>query len=144
MEKINTFTFGLTRYRIVRYLTSGGSAAAVNVITLFILVQVFGLYYLFSSVISFIAGLVVSFLMQKYFTFNDYSRHIIKKQIIFYAALHTLNLCLNTLLMYVGVDLLKIHYIIAQVVIIGFLAMCNFFTSKHLVFIPDGVYNKNN
>jgi putative flippase GtrA len=93
-------------------------------------------------VAAFMTGIAISFLLQKYFTFNDYTRHNIRRQTILYLGLHTFNLGLNTLLMYVGVDLLEIPYLISQALIVALLAISNFFTSKHLVFTPDAPYNK--
>lgn len=142
MSKLFSFRYTIFNYRIVRFLFSGGLATATDLVLLFIFVNWYGLNYLPSSVLAFVAGMSVSFLMQKFFTFKDYSRDRIHKQTAFYFGFHILNLCLNTLLMYVCVTLLNVPYLIAQILIAGGLAICNFFTSKHLVFIPDATYNK--
>ena len=86
----------------------------------------------------------MSFIMQKFFTFNDYTRHKINQQTSLYLGVQIFNLCFNTLLMYVGVDLLHIQYLIAQVLISGSMAVYNFFVYKHLVFTPDAIYTDHN
>lgn len=123
--------------RIIRYLISGGSVMATDLVVLFILTHFFRLWYLLSAVIAFIAAVIVSFTMQKFFTFNDQSRDTIHKQMVFYLSLQVFNLFLNTWLMYIGVDLLHFHYLVSQISISALMAISNFFIYKHLVFSPD-------
>lgn len=144
MRKFYNFSVYLYKHRIARYLFSGGFATAANIIPLFVLVHFFYMWYLLATSLSFIAAVTVSFTMQKFFTFNDYTREKIKQQTALYLGIQIFNLCLNTLLMYIGVDILHIQYIIAQVLISGVMAVYNFFVYKHLVFTPDAVYTDNN
>lgn len=131
----------IANHRIARFIFSGGSAAATNIILLFVLVRFFYMWYLLAAVAAFLVAVIVSFTLQKFFTFNDYTKSETGKQAAFYLGFQVFNLCLNTLLMYVGVDLMHIQYLIAQVLISGGMAICNFFVYKHLVFTPDAVYN---
>jgi len=144
MRKFYKFSLYLYNHRVVRFLFSGGLAAAANIIPLFVLVHFFYIWYLLAAVVAFITAVAVSFMMQKFFTFNDYTREKIKQQTVLYLGIQIFNLCLNTLFMYIGVDLLHIHYILAQVLISGMMAVYNFFVYKHLVFTPDAVYTDNN
>ena len=144
MRKFYTLSLYLYNHSVVRFLFSGGLAAAANIIPLFVLVHFFYIWYLLAAVVAFITAVAVSFMMQKFFTFNDYTREKIKQQTVLYLGIQIFNLCLNTLFMYIGVDLLHIHYILAQVLISGMMAVYNFFVYKHLVFTPDAVYTDNN
>ena len=83
-------------------------------------------------------------MMQKFFTFNDYSKDKTKQQSTLYFGIQIFNLSLNTLLMYIGVSLLGVPYLISQVVIAGAMAVYNFFIYRYLVFTPDAIYNENN
>ena len=144
MRKFYKFSLYLYNHRVVRFLFSGGLAAAANIIPLFVLVHFFYIWYLLAAVVAFITAVAVSFMMQKFFTFNDYTRHKINQQTSLYLGVQIFNLCFNTLLMYVGVDLLHIQYLIAQVLISGSMAVYNFFVYKHLVFTPDAIYTDHN
>jgi putative flippase GtrA len=144
MRKFYSFSLYLVNHRIARFLFSGGFATATNVILLFVLVRFFYMWYLLAAILSFIAAVVVSFMMQKFFTFNDYTKEKIKQQTVFYLGIQIFNLCLNTLLMYIGVDLLNIQYVLTQVLISSVMAVYNFFVYKYLVFTPDAVYTDNN
>ena len=144
MRKFYKFSLYLYNHRVVRFLFSGGLATAANIIPLFVLVHFFYMWYLLAAVFSFITAVAVSFMMQKFFTFNDYTREKIKQQTTLYFGIQIFNLCINTLLMYVGVNLLHIQYLLAQVLISGVMAVYNFFVYKHLVFTPDAAYTDNN
>ncbi|OGN16169.1 MAG: hypothetical protein A3B99_00900 [Candidatus Yanofskybacteria bacterium RIFCSPHIGHO2_02_FULL_44_12b] len=132
----------LLQWRILRYIISGGTAAVANLSILFVLVHFLDVWYLISSVISYALAILVSFLMQKYFTFNDFTRDRIGKQGILHVGIQIFNLCLNTLLMYLLVDPAGVHYLLAQVISAGSIAVYSFFFYKHMVFAPAVVYNK--
>jgi putative flippase GtrA len=143
MRKFYSFSIYLYNHRIIRFLFSGGTAVAVNLATLFVLVHFFKVWYLLAAVVSFTTAVFASFMLQKFFTFNDRVLKYAGKQATFYLGFQVLNLGLNTLFMYIGVDILHIQYIIAQVLIGSVMAVSNFFVYKHLVFTPDAVYNKS-
>ena len=123
-------------HRVTRYLISGGSAAVVNLALLFILVHFFYMWYLLASVVAFIGAVTVSFMMQKFFTFNDYAKEKIRQQSIIYLGIQIFNLGINALLLYLSVDMLHIHYLISQVWVLGVIAVYSFFMFKHMVFTP--------
>ncbi len=142
MSKLLDFSLYLVSHRIVRFLFSGGMAVLTNVGLLFLLVHVFGIYYLSSSIIAFTVAIFVSFTLQKFFTFNDRNRSKIRQQATFYFGFQIFNLGVNTLFMYIEVDLLHIQYLVAQMLIVIVMTIYNFFVYKHLVFTPDAIYNK--
>ena len=142
MRKFYRLSLYLYNHRVVRYLFSGGTATLTNIFFLFIFVHVFGVHYLLSAVVAFIMAVCVSFMMQKFFTFNDYTKDKVKQQSTLYLGFQVFNLGLNTLCMYIAVDLLRIQYILAQISIAVMMAVYNFFVYKHLVFTPDPIYNK--
>ena len=133
----------LVKWRMIRYLVSGGSAFVTNITTLFILVQFFHVWYLLAATVSFVVAVCVSFVMQKFFTFNDYTKEKIRQQTVIYFGLQIFNLSINTLFMYIGVDLLHIHYIISQTLIGSAMAIYSFFIYKYMVFYPDVSYKKD-
>mgnify|MGYP001566205052 CR=1 FL=1 len=144
MRKFYNFSLYLMNHRVSRFIFSGGMAAFTNLATLFVLVHFFHVWYLMAAVISFIVSVYVSFMMQKFFTFNDQNKSKTRKQATFYLGFQIFNLSLNTLFMYIGVNFLHIQYLIAQVLIAVVMAIYNFFVYKYLVFTPDDVYNENN
>lgn len=124
----------LMKLEILRYLVSGGSAAVTNITILFVLVHFFHIWYLLAAIVSYVTAIYVSFVMHKFFTFNDYTKNKIRRQTSMHVGIQVFNISINTLLMYVSVDLLHIHYIISQVLSGTGIALYSFLVYKHLVF----------
>ncbi len=116
--------------RIVRFVISGGLATAVNLGTLFTLTHFFGLWYLFSSILAFVASFFVSFTMQKFWTFGDMSRGRMHFQAFLYALVILFALGINTTLLYILVEYAHLHYLAAQFVSGIFIAFINYFSYK--------------
>ncbi len=115
--------------RPLRYLLSGGTAAVVNLALLALFVEIFGLWYLAAAVVAFTLALLVSFALQKFFTFADHTRttDVLARQFSIYTTIALINIALNTILMYLLVERLFLHYLISQVVASGTIALYSFF-----------------
>lgn len=124
----------LYSWRPLRFLIGGGIATFANFVTLFVLVHFFHLWYLLAAILSFTVGMTTSFFMQKFFTFSDYTRERVKRQTVLHMSIQLFNLGLNTLAMYVGVDLLHLHYLLAQFAIAVVMASYSFLFYKYAVF----------
>ncbi len=134
--------FKLVELQVIRYIFSGGSAAVTNLTVLFLLVHFFKVWYLLAAVVSYLVAIYVSFMMQKFFTFNDYAKDKIRQQLIFYFAIQIFNLAINTLLMYIAVDIFNIHYLISQIIAGVIIAIYSFFIYKNIAFKPNSIYKK--
>lgn len=122
------------RQIIVRYLVSGGTAAFTDIGLLYVLTKFVGLWYLASAVLAFIVAFGVSFTLQKFWTFQDKDLQAVKRQAGLYFLAAIVNLCLNTLLVYLMTDFLGIFYVISQVIAAGLVAIWSFFVYKYYVF----------
>jgi len=121
-------------FKICRYLISGGTAAAVNIGILFLLTHYGHVWYLLSSVISFLISFGVSFSLQKFWTFKDHNKENIHKQGSVYLLVTLTNLGINILLMYMLVQYIGLHYIIAQIITGGLIAIASYFVYGKLIF----------
>src|ERR1700759_4600334 len=92
-------------WKIARYIVSGGTATAVNLLLLFVLVHFAGVYYLLASIISFIVSTGVSFTLQKFWTFQDRKTEGVHFQAAIYAGITGFNIGVNTVLMYLLVSI---------------------------------------
>lgn len=125
--------------RVFRYLIAGGTAAATNLVLLYVFTSLMGIWYLMSAVFAFIIAFVVSFLLQKFWTFTDGSTEKWKSQAMVYLIVTSTNLGLNTLLMYVAVDVFGVHYMLSQFIISGLIACESYFVYQIFVFKKKGV-----
>ena len=106
----------------------------VNLVLLYIFTDIFKIWYLFSSILAFCVAFFVSFFLQKYWTFRDRDQEKIYRQMGLYLAVALTNLGLNTLLMYLSVDLFKIWYLLAQVFVTAVIAVESFLIYKFFIF----------
>ena len=120
--------------QIGRFLIAGGFAFAVNIVVLYVLTEIFHIYYLISTVLAFLVAFNVSFFLQKSWTFRDNSRDNLHVQIPLYLGMQVANLVLNTGLMYVFVEYLHIWYILSQMIITTVLATVIFLINKKYIF----------
>lgn len=80
---------------------------------------------------AFCGGVIISYILQKFFTFKNHSRKDIHKQFIKFFIFALLMLIFNTLLMYIFVDIIGLWYMLAQ-----------FISSAGIAFINYAYFNK--
>jgi putative flippase GtrA len=122
-------------FKLVRYVISGGTAATVTIASIFIFTHYFQIWYLASSVISYSLGFIVSFSLQKFWTFKSHSLIRWRDELAIYSFIFVINILVNSTIIYGLVEFLSIHYLIAQIISGAILALVNFFLYKHYVFI---------
>ncbi len=120
--------------QLARYVISGGTAATVNLILLYVLTDYLAIWYLFSTMLSYVISFFVSFFLQKFWTFRDSRKDQINRQLVIYACIAGFGLGFNVLLMYFLVDILHIWYMFSQIIVGFILAFCNFLFYKFFVF----------
>ena len=100
--------------KIFRYLLSGGTAFGVDFFFLYFFTELVGLHYLLSVVIAFLIAVVVSFILQKFWTFQNNSKSDLHRQAVLYITAAIINTGLNTLLVYIFVEYANLHYLLGQ------------------------------
>lgn len=120
--------------RITKYIFAGGIATFSNLTVLFICVNYFKIWYLTSAVISFSCGVIVSYLLQKFFVFENYSKKDIHKQFMNFLIYNLVMLGVNTLLMYLFVNVIGFLYLLAQVIAALITAFLNYNYFRRFIF----------
>lgn len=100
--------------RVIRFFLAGLVSFLVN-IGFFTLLLRAGIWYLLASMCAFIASIVVSFLLQKYWTFRDSANILLARQFVAYCTICMINLLLNTAVVYSVVDILRLPPVIGQI-----------------------------
>lgn len=119
--------------RIIRFCLGGVVGVSSGYITLYVLTEYFGLWYLWSSIVANVLNYLINFIMQKFWTFKNKNTRAIPKQISLYLGLAILFFVTNTGLMYVFVEYGHIQYMISQIILTVLLSVVSYFTTK-LVF----------
>lgn len=120
--------------QLATYLVIGGAVALVQIGLLYVLTEVFSIWYLYSSAIAFVAAVVLNFLFQKQFTFHESANRSTRWQFAAFFILAVLNLCISTVVLSLLVEFGGVYYILAQIAIIGALAIFNFMIYRAYIF----------
>lgn len=121
------------KQRLLRFLISGGSAAAVEYAAFIALQFALGSdWLLVSQSISFACGFVVSFLLNRHWVFQS-DGHA-GSELVKYGVVAAINLAAGNLLILLMVGRAGIHPLIAKFLIMGMIAMWNYLVFSRLVF----------
>lgn len=128
---------------VLKYILSGLIASAVMFGALVVFREFFGVWYLFSSTIASLFAFIVSFLLQKFWTFGN--RHISDspKQFFLFLFVSLVNLCLNGLGMFLLVDKLGMWYLLAQFFVTAGIATWSFFIYRGIFSGHDETKERN-
>ena len=109
---------------------------AAHFATLALLVETVGLDPLPASLCGFAVGALVNYLLNRRLTFRSHARHSAALPKFLTVAL--LGAALNTLLMYLGLHLLHLHYLLAQALAALLVLFWNFTGSRLWAFRQAG------
>lgn len=131
----------VVRHKIViKYLFAGGTAVVVNLFVLYVFTDLFGVWYVASSVIAFFVSLLTGFALQKFWTFRDPSMRRIKRQMALYTAVGVLNVVLGPTLLYLVVETFAVWYLAAQLAVLAVLALESYLLNRFITFKKDAPY----
>jgi putative flippase GtrA len=119
---------------VIKFFFAGSSAAAVDLLFLFLFHGIFHWGLVLSSSLAFILSFVVSFTLQKFWTFRNYSQKKMPIQFVLYIGNAFIGLNLNGVLMHLFVNKFGAWYLLAQIVVNLLIGVYNFFVYKFIVF----------
>lgn len=120
--------------QIFRYMFVGGGSFLVDYTLLFIFTEFFHLHYLLSASLSFIAGLIVNYLLSTIWIFRVSRLKNKITEFIIYAIIGIIGLSLNNILLYFFTDILHIHYMLSKIVTAVIVMGWNFAGRKIILF----------
>ena len=115
--------------QIIKFGVVGLTAFLIDYSLLYIFTEYFGIYYLYSSIISFTVSLIYNYILSIKWVF-DVTKKQTAKEITIFVILSIMGLGINQLVMYVMVKWLKIYYMITKIVATGIVMVWNFVTRK--------------
>ena len=123
------------RYKsFVKFFIAGCFAGGSDLVFLFVFHGLFHLNIVVSTSLAFILAFVVSFTLQKFWTFRNYSQNRVFRQLAVYLANSFLGLSLNGYFMHLLVNKFGLWYILAQIIVNLTLAVWNYIVYKFIVF----------
>lgn len=125
----------MTRERmleIVRFCFVGGVSFLMDYGLLFVLTEFAGIYYLYSSAISFSITVVFNYWLCIIYVFKDAKKQTTRQATIFFVT-GVLGLGLNQLCMWLFVAVAGLHYMLAKIFATAIVTVWNYITKRKAV-----------
>jgi len=116
-------------FQIIKFGFVGLIASIIDVGLLTFFSEVLNVDVIVSSAISFSASAVVNYLLSMRFVFNGKAQNKVKEFVIF-VSLSIGGLCINQVIMWVGVTAISMHYLMVKVFAMILVPAYNFITRK--------------
>ena len=130
--------------RILKELFGYGAASAcalaVDVAVLWALVHFLYWGYLAAATSSFLAGAVVVYQLSTAIAFKEHRLASRKGEFASFVAIGGVGLVINAAVIFIGVNLLGLHYLVAKCVAAGFTFTCNFIARRQILFVRPAAY----
>lgn len=120
-------------WRPFRYLVAGGFAFLSDYGTFLMLHYVVGLSSPQSGVMSFCIGLIISFILQRFWVFRGDSSQLVKREVIGYGVLAVINFFVTAYGL-ILLDHFGIPAFIAKLMIVGMITIWNYLLYKNVIF----------
>ena len=117
-----------------RYGFAGGVAFCVDFGLLYVLTDIFHIYYLISAAFSFIPGILVNYLLSVHWVFNKRVVKNIKAEFLFFTAIGLVGLGWNELFMWLFTDVVGFYYLISKLFSTALGYIWNFSAKKFFLF----------
>lgn len=125
----------LNEYKVyVKYLITGTLCTTGDILFLYFLTDIVGLWYLFSTIFVYIFAFFSSFYMQKYWTFKDGRKKIFYEQMFSYFMVGLFNISINTLGVFILVESYNVYYLFAQILMFATLGIESFLIYRFIIF----------
>ncbi len=125
---------GSTRIQFFRYVFVGGAAFIVDFLSLFVLTDYFGIYYILSAAFAFILGLITNYLLSIRWVFNQRSFDNKTIEFSLFAVIGMIGLGLNEIFIWFFTSELGFYYMISKIITAVIILFWNFFARKITLF----------
>ena len=109
-----------------KFVIVGVVNTLINLISLYILTDLFNIYYMFSAIFAFVLANTNSFVLNKIWTFNDFFKDSFFKKYTKFIIVSGITLIVNLSILYSLTEYLHFHYMISQIIAIAFSLWINF------------------
>ena len=121
---------------LIGYTLASACALVADVGLLATLVQLAGMHYLLAASISFCVGTLVSYLLCTRFVFAYRRVQVRELEFAMFLAIGAIGLAVNASAMFVSVQFLGLHYLLAKLSAAGVTFFTNYIARRLLLFTP--------
>jgi putative flippase GtrA len=120
---------------LLGYGAASACAFVVDIAILWALVHFLSWGYLPAATTSFLVGAVVAYQLSTMIAFKQHRLTSRKTEFASFIAIGGIGLLVNGAVIFIGVNLLGLHYLIAKCVAAGFTFTCNFIARRQILFV---------
>ncbi len=124
-----------TFFEIIRFGGVGAFVAVMHLILVFVLTDIVGIWYLYASSISYTFAIIINFVLQNFFVWQNAKQTSVKKQFQYFVLLALVSLGLNTTGMYTLVHFFDWNYMFTQIFMIVILSIGIFLINRRYIFV---------
>lgn len=117
-----------------RYTLVGGLAFVIDLGLLFVLTEYAHLHYLVSATLSFLAGLLVNYMLSTQWIFRSSKIKNKKVEFILFGLIGVIGLGLNNVLLYFFTDLIGLYYMLSKLITAVLVYAWNFLGRRYFLF----------
>lgn len=119
--------------QILKFGIVGAIAFVIDYSVLVVLTEVFAFNYLVSATISFVLSMVFNYLASMRYVFSHKEEISRYREFVIFGALSVIGLLFNDACMWVSVELLGVHYLLAKIIATFVVMVWNFISRKKLL-----------
>lgn len=116
--------------QIFKFGIVGGIAFLIDYIVLFCCKEFIGLSVLLSAAIAFTVSVVYNYIASVKWVFDVNKEKSAKKNFVIFIILSIIGLIITEIIMWIGSDIMKIHYLIVKIIATAIVMVFNFITRK--------------
>jgi len=121
---------------ILRYTISGIISTVANLLFLKIFIDM-GIYYIFSNIISYIIGVILSYILNRKYVFLNSTKHNRKKQFIIFFIMRILSLIIDNILFYIFITVLDFPIYWTRFILTLIMILVTFVFNKWYIFASE-------
>ena len=120
-------------YQFIRFSCSGTIATSIDIGLLYTLTEYLSIWYLVSSIFSFLVGSVTHFTISRYWVFKNQEKTFWRQYSSFFL-IHLGGLAINTSGLYILVEFYHLYYLLAKLMVIILGVSWTFLANKKITF----------
>ena len=127
----------LKKYKeIILYAIFGGGATLINIIAFYLLYHKFHMNLLTANILAWLAAFIFAFVTNKLWVFEskEWKSKAAIKEMLEFLFTRLATLLIDTLLMWLFIDLININELISKIVVNVIVIAINYFASKFWIF----------
>ncbi len=120
--------------QFVRFALTGLISTVINLILLYVLTEYAGFLYILSAFFAYVAGTIVSYSVNRIWTFRIYDKKIVYRRYFDYLVLSLLSMCIGLVILTILVEFAGMWYMNAQLFSLFLGMVVNFNLQKYYTF----------